>query len=113
VVIVETVGVGQSETAVCDMVDMFVLMTPPAAGDELQVCTSGKEGGREGEGEGEGKGGKGGRGKGGRGREGEGEGKGGRERGREGGKEEGVGGSVAEKLLVMCAQLLVEVNICM
>ena len=37
-VIVETVGVGQSETAVCDMVDIFVLITPPAAGDELQVC---------------------------------------------------------------------------
>lgn len=28
---------GQSETAVCDMVDMFVLIIPPAAGDELQV----------------------------------------------------------------------------
>ncbi len=37
VVLVETVGVGQSETAVCDMVDMFVLIIPPAAGDELQV----------------------------------------------------------------------------
>ena len=36
-VIVETVGVGQSETAVCDMVDMFVLLIPPASGDELQV----------------------------------------------------------------------------
>lgn len=35
--IVETVGVGQSETAVCDMTDMFVLLLPPAAGDELQV----------------------------------------------------------------------------
>ena len=46
VVIVETVGVGQSETAVCDMVDMFVLITPPAAGDELQVCEGGGEGGR-------------------------------------------------------------------
>ena len=34
---VETVGVGQSETAVCNMVDMFVLLVPPAAGDELQV----------------------------------------------------------------------------
>ena len=45
---------GQSETAVCDMVDRFVLMTPPAAGDELQVCTSGKEGGREGGGGGRG-----------------------------------------------------------
>lgn len=38
VIIVETVGVGQSETAVCDMTDMFVLLVPPAAGDELQVC---------------------------------------------------------------------------
>ena len=33
---VETVGVGQSETAVAEMVDMFVLILPPAAGDELQ-----------------------------------------------------------------------------
>ena len=38
VIIVETVGVGQSETAVCDMTDMFLLLVPPAAGDELQVC---------------------------------------------------------------------------
>ena len=37
VVLVETVGVGQSETAVCDMTDMFLLLLPPAAGDELQV----------------------------------------------------------------------------
>ena len=37
-VIVETVGVGQSEIAVADMVDIFVLLLPPAAGDELQVC---------------------------------------------------------------------------
>jgi LAO/AO transport system kinase len=35
-VIVETLGVGQSETAVAEMVDMFVLVLPPAAGDELQ-----------------------------------------------------------------------------
>jgi LAO/AO transport system kinase len=35
-VIVETVGVGQSETAVADMTDMFILILPPAAGDELQ-----------------------------------------------------------------------------
>ncbi|HEV2334342.1 MAG TPA: methylmalonyl Co-A mutase-associated GTPase MeaB [Stellaceae bacterium] len=35
-VIVETVGAGQSETAVADMVDMFLLILPPAAGDELQ-----------------------------------------------------------------------------
>ncbi|MBM3489768.1 MAG: methylmalonyl Co-A mutase-associated GTPase MeaB [Alphaproteobacteria bacterium] len=36
IVLVETVGVGQSETAVADMVDMFLLLLPPAAGDELQ-----------------------------------------------------------------------------
>jgi LAO/AO transport system kinase len=36
VVIVETVGVGQSETAVAEMVDMFLLLLPPAGGDELQ-----------------------------------------------------------------------------
>lgn len=28
---------GQSEFAVADMVDMFVLLIPPAGGDELQV----------------------------------------------------------------------------
>jgi LAO/AO transport system kinase len=36
VVMVETVGVGQSETAVADMVDCFVLLIAPAGGDELQ-----------------------------------------------------------------------------
>ncbi|XP_056890483.1 methylmalonic aciduria type A protein, mitochondrial isoform X1 [Takifugu flavidus] len=36
IVLVETVGVGQSEFAVADMVDMFVLLIPPAGGDELQ-----------------------------------------------------------------------------
>jgi len=36
VVIVETVGVGQSETAVADMTDMFLLLLLPDAGDELQ-----------------------------------------------------------------------------
>jgi LAO/AO transport system kinase len=36
VVIVETVGVGQSETAVADMVDLFVLLIAPAGGDDLQ-----------------------------------------------------------------------------
>eukprot|EP00035_Acanthoeca_spectabilis_P037484 m.45555 g.45555 ORF g.45555 m.45555 type:complete len:341 (-) comp8653_c0_seq1:3544-4566(-) len=35
-VLVETVGVGQSETAVADMVDMYVLVVPPAGGDVLQ-----------------------------------------------------------------------------
>lgn len=36
VVIVETVGVGQSETAVHNMVDFFLLLMLPGAGDELQ-----------------------------------------------------------------------------
>jgi LAO/AO transport system kinase len=36
VVLIETVGVGQSETAVADMVDMFVLLLSPGGGDELQ-----------------------------------------------------------------------------
>jgi LAO/AO transport system kinase len=36
VVLVETVGVGQSETAVADMVDSFLLLLAPGAGDELQ-----------------------------------------------------------------------------
>jgi LAO/AO transport system kinase len=36
VVVVETVGVGQSETAVADMVDLFALLVAPAGGDELQ-----------------------------------------------------------------------------
>lgn len=36
VVLVETVGVGQSETAVAEMVDMFLLLLSPGGGDELQ-----------------------------------------------------------------------------
>jgi LAO/AO transport system kinase len=35
-VLVETVGAGQAETTVAEMVDMFLLVLPPAAGDELQ-----------------------------------------------------------------------------
>jgi LAO/AO transport system kinase len=35
-VIVETVGVGQSEIAVADLVDLFVLVAAPGGGDELQ-----------------------------------------------------------------------------
>jgi len=35
-VLVETIGAGQAETTVGDMVDMFLLILPPAAGDELQ-----------------------------------------------------------------------------
>jgi len=41
VVIVETVGVGQSETAVARMTDMFVLMQLPNAGDDLQAIKKG------------------------------------------------------------------------
>merc|ERR1719495_246086 len=36
IVIVETVGVGQSEYLVSNMVDMLCLLLPPASGDELQ-----------------------------------------------------------------------------
>jgi LAO/AO transport system kinase len=36
VVIIETVGVGQSETIVAEMSDLFVLLIAPAGGDELQ-----------------------------------------------------------------------------
>ena len=36
VVIIETVGVGQSETVVAEMSDLFVLLLAPAGGDELQ-----------------------------------------------------------------------------
>ena len=36
VVMVETVGVGQSETMVAEITDLFLLLLPPAGGDELQ-----------------------------------------------------------------------------
>ena len=36
VVLVETVGVGQSETTVSEMVDLFVLLVSPGGGDDLQ-----------------------------------------------------------------------------
>lgn len=36
IILVETVGVGQSETTVADMTDMFLLLLLPAGGDELQ-----------------------------------------------------------------------------
>ena len=36
IVLIETVGVGQSETIVSDMADLFVLLLAPAGGDELQ-----------------------------------------------------------------------------
>src|SRR5262245_5160135 len=41
VVIVETVGVGQSETAVAGMTDCFVLLQLPNAGDDLQAIKRG------------------------------------------------------------------------
>src|SRR6202012_4703127 len=41
VVIVETVGVGQSETAVAGMTDLFVLLQLPNAGDDLQAIKKG------------------------------------------------------------------------
>ena len=41
VIIVETVGVGQSETAVAGMTDVFVLLQLPNAGDELQAIKKG------------------------------------------------------------------------
>jgi len=36
VVVVETVGVGQAETAIADMVDLFLLLISPGGGDDLQ-----------------------------------------------------------------------------
>ena len=41
VVMVETVGVGQSETAVADMTDIFLLLLQPGGGDELQGIKKG------------------------------------------------------------------------
>lgn len=41
VVLVETVGVGQSEYAVADLVDMFVLLVAPGGGDDLQGIKKG------------------------------------------------------------------------
>ena len=41
VILVETVGVGQSETTVAGMVDMFVLVQLPNAGDDLQAIKKG------------------------------------------------------------------------
>ena len=41
VILVETVGVGQSEFAVADMVDMFLLLLVPGGGDELQGLKKG------------------------------------------------------------------------
>jgi LAO/AO transport system kinase len=41
VVLVETVGVGQSETAVADMTDFFLVLMLPGGGDELQGIKKG------------------------------------------------------------------------
>jgi len=41
VILVETVGIGQSETAVSEMVDFFLVLMVPAAGDELQGIKKG------------------------------------------------------------------------
>ena len=41
VVLVETVGVGQSETAVADLTDVFLVLALPGAGDELQGIKKG------------------------------------------------------------------------
>jgi LAO/AO transport system kinase len=41
IVLVETVGIGQSETAVCDMTDFFLALMLPGAGDELQGIKKG------------------------------------------------------------------------
>jgi LAO/AO transport system kinase len=41
IVLVETVGIGQSETAVCDMTDFFLALMLPGAGDELQGLKKG------------------------------------------------------------------------
>ena len=41
VILVETVGVGQSETMVADMVDLFMVLMMPGTGDELQGIKKG------------------------------------------------------------------------
>jgi LAO/AO transport system kinase len=41
VILVETVGVGQGETAVADMVDFFLVLVLPGSGDELQGIKKG------------------------------------------------------------------------
>ncbi len=41
IIIVETVGIGQSETTVADMVDFFLVLMLPGAGDELQGIKKG------------------------------------------------------------------------
>lgn len=41
IILIETIGVGQAEFVVADMVDMFCLIIPPAGGDELQGIKKG------------------------------------------------------------------------
>jgi LAO/AO transport system kinase len=41
IVLVETVGIGQSETAVADMTDVFLVLVMPGGGDELQGLKKG------------------------------------------------------------------------
>jgi len=41
VILVETVGVGQAEHAVVNMVDCMILLIPPGSGDELQGLKKG------------------------------------------------------------------------
>jgi LAO/AO transport system kinase len=41
ILLIETVGVGQSETAVADMTDFFLVLALPGAGDELQGIKKG------------------------------------------------------------------------
>src|ERR671928_80863 len=41
ITLIETVGIGQSETAVCDMTDFFLALMLPGGGDELQGIKKG------------------------------------------------------------------------
>ena len=41
VIFIETMGVGQAETAVYDMVDIFLVLLLPSGGDELQGIKKG------------------------------------------------------------------------
>ena len=40
-ILIETVGVGQSEVAVSDLVDVMLLVLPPVGGDDLQLIKRG------------------------------------------------------------------------
>ena len=41
IILIETVGIGQSETEIYDLTDAVLLLIPPAAGDELQGLKKG------------------------------------------------------------------------